>query len=464
MDNEFMRKRYEFRDNLNYIISNASTFTPNKFSKTTYGDKTFDYDSLVLAIDSSWGTGKSHFINDWMSDKKDSYTMFFYNAWEYDDHNDALVPLLYTMYEELSKHYSDDDEFNNFKMNSINLILNVGKEIGKGLIRRHLNIEPEAITKALDNTTFEKSVSQIDNYFKEFKAIHDVKTSFKNTLFTLCQKSKENNKPMIIIIDELDRCRPLYAIETLEVIKHFFNIPDLTFLIALDVKQLSHSIATVYGQDMDSMGYLHRFFDMHLSLPEPNHDDFLSILDNYSGDINIFFREHARTHKLTLREIKKLLPNYLLFFKNKLYDEGPDIQSLYTLLYIIKFAQKDLYQIIMKSSFDNNGNVRNNNFVGIDSSYFSGVSAKPFNTCMIKGRNKLTFLELLVDCRIIKNLDVRISATHELIGFTEKFLSLILLKCDYLELYQGRLPESLNNVTVAQYIDNILQSYIVSDL
>ena len=74
---------------------------------------------------------------------------------------------------------------------------------------------------------------------------------------------------MVVIIDELDRCRPLFAIEVLEKAKHLFNVGNVVFVIGIDREQLGHSIRTVYGAGMDPEGYLRRFIDMNFNLPNP---------------------------------------------------------------------------------------------------------------------------------------------------------------------------------------------------
>ncbi|MBK7493258.1 MAG: hypothetical protein IPI17_15895 [Nitrosomonas sp.] len=66
-------------------------------------------------------------------------------------------------------------------------------------------------------------------------------------------------KPLFIFIDELDRCRPLYAIELLERIKHLFVYQGIVFVIATDTEQLKHSINAIYGSGFDSTTYLRRF-------------------------------------------------------------------------------------------------------------------------------------------------------------------------------------------------------------
>jgi len=75
--------------------------------------------------------------------------------------------------------------------------------------------------------------------------------------------------PVFVLIDELDRCRPPYAIAMLERIKHLFEIPDVVFVVATDSEQLVHSIRAVYGQDFSGSRYLTRFFDLSYTFPAP---------------------------------------------------------------------------------------------------------------------------------------------------------------------------------------------------
>ena len=73
--------------------------------------------------------------------------------------------------------------------------------------------------------------------------------------------------PMVFIIDELDRCRPTFAIELLERVKHIFDVPNLVFVFGLNRDELCKSLQSVYGE-IDSDVYLRRFFDMEFTLPE----------------------------------------------------------------------------------------------------------------------------------------------------------------------------------------------------
>ena len=77
----------------------------------------------------------------------------------------------------------------------------------------------------------------------------------------------ETERPLVFIIDELDRCRPTFAIELLERVKHIFDVPHIVFVFGLNRDELSKSLSSVYG-DINTDVYLRRFFDFEFNLPE----------------------------------------------------------------------------------------------------------------------------------------------------------------------------------------------------
>ena len=85
-------------------------------------------------------------------------------------------------------------------------------------------------------------------------------------------------KPLVIIIDELDRCRPDYAVRMLERVKHFFDVNGVVFVIASDGKNLPAAVNSQYGSGLDSEEYLRKFFDYEYMLPDPNAHQFAGVL------------------------------------------------------------------------------------------------------------------------------------------------------------------------------------------
>jgi hypothetical protein len=89
----------------------------------------------------------------------------------------------------------------------------------------------------------------------------------------------EDEQPrLLLLVDELDRCRPTYALALLERIKHLFDVDNIVFALALDKRQLRASVEAIYGAGMDSEDYLRRFIDLEYRLPEPKPDAYVNYL------------------------------------------------------------------------------------------------------------------------------------------------------------------------------------------
>jgi hypothetical protein len=69
------------------------------------------------------------------------------------------------------------------------------------------------------------------------------------------------------VVDELDRCRPDFALSLLEKIKHLFDVKGVSFVILTDKFQLCDHIAHSYGIRSNDLGYISKFGDIFCDLP-----------------------------------------------------------------------------------------------------------------------------------------------------------------------------------------------------
>jgi len=121
---------------------------------------------------------------------------------------------------------------------------------------------------------------------------------------------KERADRLIIFIDELDRCKPEYAIRLLERIKHYFDDERVVFVFSVNISQLQHTIRAYYGDGFDATRYLDKFFDLRVSLPEIDYDMYIRkcfreiqtsyYVDRTCVDVIKYFR-------FTLRETERYL-------------------------------------------------------------------------------------------------------------------------------------------------------------
>lgn len=139
--------------------------------------------------------------------------------------------------------------------------------------------------KSIKKDTLERANKILDGIFSRSlsehgdrkKAIANFKISLGTALKVLA-KSGKRQAPLFIFVDELDRCRPSFAVSLLESIKHIFGVPGVCIVISTNLEQLAHTVRSVYGEGFDSHIYLKRFFDAQYCLPAAKGQDYLKLL------------------------------------------------------------------------------------------------------------------------------------------------------------------------------------------
>jgi hypothetical protein len=272
-----------------------------KLERSDYGDfitNTIisEKNGFVLNLNGSWGSGKTHFV-------KRLYTNFlekkhpciYIDAWESDFIDSPLTIITSELISQLNSLNSNIGSNTSALKESIGRVLKTTAIIGSGLLTKALIddqatgihaakalLEKQELIKHVDfvNTAYQSQVSSIAKVREELTCLAEVlKTNYSSSL------------PVIVIIDELDRCRPNYAVEVLEAVKHFFQTKNFVFIISSDTEQLQHSIKTIYGSNFDSYRYLKRFFDQEAKLPLPDKENYAKNLINESlkiPDIGVF--------------------------------------------------------------------------------------------------------------------------------------------------------------------------------
>ena len=233
--------------------------------------------SCVLAVDAAWGAGKTTFFRMWAQHLRNKgFTVVSFNAWETDYAGDPFLSLVSEITEELrecKETFSDK-------------IQDTKEAAKKVLVRAIPGLLRIATAGVLDiQPLLEKEAGQILSSFAETKITKYQEAQgsiaeFRAKLGQMAEAVVESNgqRNLIVMIDELDRCRPSYAVELLEVAKHLFEVDHIVFALAVNRTQLSHSIRALYGRDFDAGGYLRRFLDVDFMLPEPDRSHFIKAL------------------------------------------------------------------------------------------------------------------------------------------------------------------------------------------
>lgn len=159
-----------------------------------------------------------------------------------------------------------------------------------------------------------KVIKGIDlkEYIDEFKC-DDILASIKNKkeIHKLISEffddiMKEKGDRLLIIIDELDRCNPQFAIKLLEQIKHYFDNDRITFVFSVNLPELEHTVHRYYGNEYDAAKYLDRFFDLRLILPKALIPEEKELNDSYYYDKTI--KILIEKYNMQMREVSKFIP------------------------------------------------------------------------------------------------------------------------------------------------------------
>lgn len=246
-------------------------------------------ENYVLNVNAIWGAGKTWFLRRWAGEIKDNYPVVFIDSWKSDHSKDPFLSVISAISKDLESLVDVRFKESAITKRSWLLLKGVAPEITKGIVKKYLNINEEVFGELIgkdDVSTLGdlggKAVEKLIKIHDETNStIDDFKKAIAVFLSLIEQKSKKE-MPLFVFVDELDRCRPTYAIEMLETIKHIFDIKKVVFIIATDKGQLQHSIKAVYGEGFDSQRYLDRFFNRSVTLRQFSLREFISFKVNES--------------------------------------------------------------------------------------------------------------------------------------------------------------------------------------
>ena len=219
---------------------------------------------LSISLHGQWGTGKTFLLTRWQKAlQKEGFHAIYFNAWEDDFCDQPLLAII----GQLSEHFEDTG----WKRAVQQLA-----GIAVSLIQQTITSTTKSYTGLTipSNLTASDEQSLLETYFKQRAA----KDAIKKKLADLSDEvAKKTGHSLVFIVDELDRCRPTFAIELLERVKHIFDVPNLVFVFGINHEELCKSLSSIYG-DIQSDVYLRRFFDFQFQLSEVNSQAFATQL------------------------------------------------------------------------------------------------------------------------------------------------------------------------------------------
>lgn len=332
---------YKFiKDNSDKI---ETPFENDFWDRKALADRLTDHVSRInvgatIAIDAEWGAGKSWFVNNWKAKlEQDEFKVIYLNAFNQDYIDDPFLTISMEIANCLKSEETNIDAIKETIGKAYRAILPnlpmllwylTTSLVGMGAVAKPVAETVEKLkstndfgneaVKLLNEKLQEHLSAQVENYDKEKQSLE----YFKNALAEITSKL---DKPLVFIVDELDRCKPEFAIRLIERIKHFFDIPKVVFILAVNKNQLEESINNFYGFS-STANYLEKFIDFSVILKSKDFDGskYTEILKTYNQDFQLNLNEidihtymiFCKIYTPNPRQLIKIINKFSLLKKN----------------------------------------------------------------------------------------------------------------------------------------------------
>jgi P-loop domain protein, KAP family len=330
---EFMIKQ---RDDMEIQTSEKTTFdTQDEFNRKPIAENiirllTSSIDLSPMVIDGGWGTGKTKFCQkliQLMQEQHRDYRPVYIDAFRLDHSGEPLLAL----FAEIIKACTPEDTGEQPSEQRKNITRKVAKAAGfvmktvtkaavGHVLKQNTDDLAEGLQKIMNDGQDADSLAETVTDAAATIASHTIDATVEallreqieaeKNLETLkaCLKELAADKPIILFIDELDRCRPDYAVDMLEVIKHVFDVENVKVVLVTNTKQLRAAINHRYGVEVDAQKYLDKFLKYSFALPE------------VIGGTNYLVRKY---YLVTIIYFHKLIRSSPMFnqFKDSIYNE-----------------------------------------------------------------------------------------------------------------------------------------------
>lgn len=240
-------------------------------------------DNFVLQISGQFGSGKTFFVNLLKKHlEQKGYKTLYYNAWQHDYAQDAFISFCSIFI----RHFETSPNSAGFKAAAQKLVVNnipamlkycLGAFVGKYTGIDTDKLIDAACDFAQDVDDHSQQVQKLCNDVLDIELNREnVISEFRHALSQLVDTQRKEF-PLVVFIDDLDRCKADFAVRLLDYIKHLFNIKGITFILAVDDEQLKSTIQQFYGAK-NAAGYLKRIVDFEFYLPLGDYKNYIRSL------------------------------------------------------------------------------------------------------------------------------------------------------------------------------------------
>ncbi|MCY3823433.1 MAG: P-loop NTPase fold protein [Nitrospinae bacterium] len=342
-------KRKDFADRLTNLVKNIE-------------------DPTVFLLDAPWGDGKTTFLKQWAGELRNAgIPVIEFNAFARDYQADPFIALSAEIFTQAQKVAS-------LKEKTRANFIESAKSLGEASLSIIAQIAIRKITsgelsledvKKLGEAPMDDVSAIIEERLKSVEADAELLSSFRDALEELAKgMCTEEGMPLVLIVDELDRCRPSFAVELIEKIKHVFSVLGVHFVLSAHLPQLAKIFQNTHGlgDKEQALIYFEKFYDVRLRLPiSPSSVDTIAkryirhlwdeldlTMRRPERDIRDTLEDVFQSHHVSLRTIEKILANVTLYYAG-LSSRGAYNIPFVSGICIIRHCAPELYEKIASS-------------------------------------------------------------------------------------------------------------------
>jgi len=311
---------------------------------------------ITIGVFGEWGSGKTSLMRLTENDLKTGNTKtVWFNAWKFDKAQDLRVALIHIILKQIEKDKSIPETVKDKAVSLLKRVnwLGLGRTaitVGASLATPYLAILPLLSQVFSDSKKGTESLSKVlpdellkDSEGKSLELIGEFEEEFRK--LALDYAGEEGR--LVVFIDDLDRCLPEKALDILEAIKLFLNVPQTVFVIGTDVKVIENGLVQKYGDKSEAFAknYLDKIIQVPFRIPPLSKED---ITEHFIPKLQI--SDELKEYGFIIadagnnpRTIKRLLNNIEL---QKILSKSRDItveEIILVKLNVLEFRWKEFH-------------------------------------------------------------------------------------------------------------------------
>lgn len=324
---------------------------------------------MTIAIQGDWGSGKTSMMNMIKQALADKIVPVWFNTWQYSQFEMASylsISLLSSFLEKIGA----EEESQNFL-----------RSIAKGAIGFAKTAAVVGIETVAGGTIAGNLKEKLAEIGKQdsAKALEELRDKIREAVSAKLKSSGKNR--IVVFVDDLDRLAPEKAVELLEVLKVFMDVPNCVFVLAVDYAVVTQGLEKKFGVSVGhSKGK--SFFDKIIQLPfaipiaQYNISAYIqNLLSNMSivcseEEISIYREIVDCSIGCNPRSMKRLFNSFILLntvaSKKGIFNEADDIKAkdkqriLFASL-CLQMAFQEIYEFMIKNKNE------------LDADFFDGI-------------------------------------------------------------------------------------------